>query len=246
VPTTIRVGEPIIVDTRSPREPDRVAVFEDDGATGYLYAAQGSEDDLEILDALHVYTAEHVTDADRDHELQLVWNEEGSAVALVLDNWAHAMVDYARPLAMCIDDFPPPDGFVTSHAWDEDAFHAVFPSLHSEWEWRSFAEFGREAIAADAVWTVVDDAGIPTPEGGGGRRTMPFWSSAARAERVIANLEAFAGMRPRRVPLERFERALTGMESDRLLVGINWSEHRGRGYDVEPRDVRDLLAGARS
>jgi hypothetical protein len=144
VERAIRVGEPVVVDSRSPRLTDKIAVFEDDGDTGYLYAAEDGSDDTEVLDALHLYDAAGVRDADRDHTLQLVWDRAGVAVALVLNGWAHAMIDFERPLAMCIDDFPPPTGFVASHTWDEAAFKASFPSLRSEWEWRSTDQTGRK------------------------------------------------------------------------------------------------------
>jgi hypothetical protein len=137
VERVIRVGEPVVLDSRSPRLTDKIAVFEDDEDTGYLYAAEDRDDDSGVLDALHIYDVHGVRDADRDHTLQLVWDRAGVAVALVLNGWAHAMIDFDRPLAICIDDFPPPTGFVASHAWDETAFKASFPSLRSEWEWRS-------------------------------------------------------------------------------------------------------------
>jgi hypothetical protein len=94
------------------------------------------------------------------------------------------------------------------------------------------------------VWTVEDDDGIPAPSNAEGIRAMPFWSTRSRVEKVIASVPAYAGFRSRELPLEEFRtRWLDGLERDGLLVGINWSGGRATGYDVQPRDVREWLAG---
>ena len=97
--------------------------------------------------------------------------------------------------------------------------------------------------AAEDVWTLEDDEGIPAPENSEGRRAMPFWSSRKRVEKIIATVPAYAGFRPLRVPLSEFEGEwLDELERDDLLVGINWSGERAVGYDVEVSDVRAWLA----
>ncbi len=102
----------------------------------------------------------------------------------------------------------------------------------------------REDVLKDrAVWTLEDDAGIPAPQNNEGRRAMPFWSSRARVEKVIAEVPAYGGFRARELRLEEFvSRWLDGLERDGLLVGVNWSGGSATGYDVEPRDVREWLA----
>jgi hypothetical protein len=105
------------------------------------------------------------------------------------------------------------------------------------------AAWRAEVQAAEAVWTVEDDEGMPAPENAEGRRAMPFWSSRARVEKIIATVPAYAGFRPRRLSLSEFEEEwLDDLERDGLLVGVNWSGRRATGYDVEVGDVREWFA----
>lgn len=93
------------------------------------------------------------------------------------------------------------------------------------------------------VWTIEDDDGIPAPRNSEGRRVMPFWSSRSRIDQIVATVPAYAGFRPRELPLEEFvSRWLDGLDRDGLLVGINWSGPTATGYDVTPSDVRAWLA----
>jgi Protein of unknown function (DUF2750) len=97
--------------------------------------------------------------------------------------------------------------------------------------------------ASGRVWTVEDDDGIPAPINADGRRSMPFWSTRSRVERIIAAVPAYAGFRPCELTVEEFgTRWLEDLERDGLLVGINWSGAAATGYDVEPAEVRDWLA----
>jgi uncharacterized protein DUF2750 len=103
--------------------------------------------------------------------------------------------------------------------------------------------FYTEAVAHSAVWTVRDERGYPAPVGDGGRRAHPFWSSQARAERVIATVTAYAGMTAERIELTTWrDRWLPGLRRDGFLVGLNWSGARATGYDVSPDDALRALA----
>ncbi|MHA7985737.1 DUF2750 domain-containing protein [Rathayibacter sp. CAU 1779] len=63
-----------------------------------------------------------------------------------------------------------------------------------------------------------------------------------RAERVIANVAAYAGFQPVEVLLEDFNRRwLPGLQRDGLLVGVNWSGNRATGCDVTPAEVARAL-----
>ena len=108
------------------------------------------------------------------------------------------------------------------------------------------AAFRREVVEGDEVWVVEDDEGVVAPEAAEGRRSMPFWSSRVRAERVVASVPAFAGCRVRRLSVMEFEsKWLPGLEADGLLVGVNWSGPRATGYDVEPTDIVGWLEAER-
>jgi hypothetical protein len=125
-------------------------VFEDDGETGYVYALDARKDEDSILDALHIYNTASVTEADADCLLEFVWSEDEGAVAVVIDDYAHAFIDFHHSLAMCANEFPPvaAPAFAQSHAWDEEAFKRRFPNLESDWSWRQQQGFTQEQIDA--------------------------------------------------------------------------------------------------
>jgi Protein of unknown function (DUF2750) len=104
--------------------------------------------------------------------------------------------------------------------------------------------FYRDVVSARLVWTLRDDNGYPAPLGDGAR-AMPFWSSLARVERVIANVAAYRSFSPVEIELRAFrDRWLPGLERDGLKAGLNWSGERAVGYDIEPQEVASRLAGA--
>jgi hypothetical protein len=101
------------------------------------------------------------------------------------------------------------------------------------------AAFSREVAERGWVWGIRDEGGIPAPAGPDGIRAMPFWSSQARAERVIATVPAYQGFHAFDIAWNEFvERWLPGMARDGLRVGVNWSGERATGYDVEPEALR--------
>lgn len=92
------------------------------------------------------------------------------------------------------------------------------------------------------VWGIKDEGGIPAPTGDGGKRSMPFWSSLARVQKVIETAEAYAGFDTFELTWEIFrDRWLTGLETDGLLVGVNWGGEKVVGYDVEPSIVKEAI-----
>jgi hypothetical protein len=98
------------------------------------------------------------------------------------------------------------------------------------------ASFFDEIIREGQVWTIRDSEGIPAPYGSDGKRAMPFWSLASRAETVINSVSAYAEFTTVAIPLiEWRSRWIEGLERDGLLVGLNWSGARATGFDVEPR-----------
>lgn len=104
------------------------------------------------------------------------------------------------------------------------------------------AAFYREATRRGAVWGVRDDGGFPAPLNGEGVRAIPFWSLQPRAETVIRSVPAYAGFVAVQIPLTEWRASwLPRMQSDGLLVGINWSGERARGYDVQPEDAEAAL-----
>ena len=104
------------------------------------------------------------------------------------------------------------------------------------------AAFYDEAVRERAVWGVRDAGGFPAPENGSGERSMPLWSLRSRAERIVEQVEAYAGFDVVEIPLDEFRaRWLPGLERDGLRVGLNWSGGSATGYDVPASEVASRL-----
>jgi hypothetical protein len=101
------------------------------------------------------------------------------------------------------------------------------------------ASFYREVAEHQVVWAIKDEGGFPAPFGDEQRRSMPFWSSQARARKVISSVPAYQGFAPVAITWSEFvERWVPGLTKDGLLVGVNWSGERATGYDIEADVVR--------
>jgi hypothetical protein len=124
---TVRVGEAIVVQSDSSIGRYR-AVFEDDGQTGYFYALDMTRPDNPIVDALHVYDVQRVTDRDRPCQLHILWSADGLKTVLFLNSYPHAIYNFEAQRGCCRTGFPPaalPGG--ASHDWDDsemEHFHA--------------------------------------------------------------------------------------------------------------------------
>lgn len=106
--------------------------------------------------------------------------------------------------------------------------------------------FYKEVLKRDEVWAIRDDEGFPAPPSDG-KRVMPFWSAKSRAERIVANVEAYRGFEVVALPLTEWRaRWLPGLGKDGLLVGLNWSGGLATGYDLEPSDVERNLSARQS
>lgn len=106
-----------------------VAVFEDDGDTGYFYALDTQAEGNPIQDALHIYNANNVTDRARPSMAKIGWSQDGLKAVLLINDYPHAVFDFSTRQGRCRTGFPPaaPDGAWSSagHAWD-DAMIALF------------------------------------------------------------------------------------------------------------------------
>lgn len=101
--------------------------------------------------------------------------------------------------------------------------------------------FYREVARHGTVWGIRDGQGYPAPQTPEGR-AMPFWSSLARVERVIASVPAYRGFTPVALMWDDFRDTwLPKLEEDGLRVGVNWTGARATGYDLTPAEVRRLV-----
>ncbi|MFD8613458.1 MULTISPECIES: DUF2750 domain-containing protein [unclassified Streptomyces] len=105
------------------------------------------------------------------------------------------------------------------------------------------AAFFRDVRRSRVVWFVRDGDGMPTHLSADGARSLPFWSTSARAQRA-ANMWGH-GLRAESMPLETWrDRELPDYARDGLKIGINWSGPRLVGWDFTPMEVLNRLAAA--
>ena len=97
-------------------------VFEDDGDTGYFYGLDTREAEQPILDDLHVYNVNAVTDKDEPSLAQIVWSADGLRVALFINRYPHAAFDFVKKRGYCRTGFPPSrSGFsAEGHSWSDE------------------------------------------------------------------------------------------------------------------------------
>ena len=98
---TFRVGQALVVDADSPV--GRYAtVFEDDGESGVFYAVDTDIDDGNpVQDALLVYVAADVTDAELASTLEIGWSDDGLKALLLINDQPHAAFDFAQRQGWC-------------------------------------------------------------------------------------------------------------------------------------------------
>ena len=120
----IRPGEPATFTAASPTAPFAV-MFEDDGATGYLYAVDLDRPDAErILDAVMIYQVDRLPEQVREREtdVEIVWSADGLTAGLRIAGGLQAVVDFAARRAFCRMNFPPVSaawGGGARGAWDD-------------------------------------------------------------------------------------------------------------------------------
>lgn len=120
--TEFHPGQEAYLDSKSAANSFAV-VFEDDGTTGYFYALDTANESQMILDAVHIYNANKVTDKDRSSVVQIIWSESGEQAALLINEYPHAVFDFAAKRGYCRTGFPPPSPNWSSegHEWDDAA-----------------------------------------------------------------------------------------------------------------------------
>jgi hypothetical protein len=130
---TLVVGTPTIIPIDSPNG-RYSAFFEDDGDVGYFYALDLSRSADKILDAVHIYNVANVTDRDRPSQVDIVWSEDGTKCALLINEYPHAAFDFSAKRGYCRTNFPnfkePEDGNwrKADHSWSDEAILWLGPS----------------------------------------------------------------------------------------------------------------------
>ena len=99
------VGTPEVLQSFFEHVPYGV-VFEDDGDTGYFYAT--SKDG--ILDALHIYNVEDVSDKHIPNHVLILWDDACTLAALCINDYIHAVYDFVAQAGYCRNGFPETGG----------------------------------------------------------------------------------------------------------------------------------------
>ena len=102
-------GEDTFVESVS-SENNYAVVFEDDTETGYFYAMELDEQGRQkILDAVHVYEAEDIEADKRPGVIKIIWSTDWLRCGLLINNYCHAVFDFANHGGYCRNQFPPPN-----------------------------------------------------------------------------------------------------------------------------------------
>lgn len=91
-------------------------VFEDNTETGFFYAIEkdSASGEMRVLDALHIYNAEDITDKQK-RALKIIWSKSWQQCALVIDTYCYALFDFEGHGGYNRNEFPPPNEFWTRH-----------------------------------------------------------------------------------------------------------------------------------
>ncbi|MDB5279035.1 MAG: hypothetical protein JWR61_3990 [Ferruginibacter sp.] len=106
------IGQDTFFDSVSPISSFGVT-FEDDLTTGYFYAVD-IKPELQILDALHIYNVADIADKDKPRKIQIAWSDNGLIASLLINNYCHAIFDFAAKAGYCRNGFPESNGVWTA------------------------------------------------------------------------------------------------------------------------------------
>jgi hypothetical protein len=114
----IRIGEEVVLSSNSSTSKYGV-VFEDDRTVGYLYALELRGAQNKIVDAMHIYNVSSVVDRDKPSTIQILWSDDGLKAALLINNYPHAVFDFANHQGCCRTNFPSPGPNCTRPEWND-------------------------------------------------------------------------------------------------------------------------------
>lgn len=100
---TFTVGQDTFIDSTAGN--GNAVVFEDNEETGYFYVVD-INDDLSILDALHIYNVADVIDKDKPSNIKILWTNDFMEAVLSINNYYHAIFDFKAKAGYCRNGFP--------------------------------------------------------------------------------------------------------------------------------------------
>jgi hypothetical protein len=97
-------------------------VFEGDDETGYFYASNALDGEVEIFDALHIYDVRELEG--NEVEIKIGWSTSGYQAVLFLEQQPVAVFDFVGKKGWCVNCFPPEGSNGWSgdgHQWSDEA-----------------------------------------------------------------------------------------------------------------------------
>jgi hypothetical protein len=120
----IHVGKATVIKGPAP-EGQSLAVFEDDGRTGYFYALDTAMEGSPVQDAVHIYNVADISDRHLPSVAEIGWSADNLKVVLLINNYPHAVFDFQTRRGFCRTGFPPTSGnkrwSAGGHFWDDAA-----------------------------------------------------------------------------------------------------------------------------
>jgi hypothetical protein len=117
----IHVGTPVVIKDSSPST-DYAVVFEDDGETGYFYGLDTRIPSDPILDALHIYNVDNISDRDIPSTAKIIWSNDGLKSVLLINAYPHAIFNFETKRGYCRTGFPTSKRWSKEgHEWNEQA-----------------------------------------------------------------------------------------------------------------------------
>ncbi|WP_282689903.1 DUF2750 domain-containing protein [Streptomyces sp. CC216C] len=112
------------------------------------------------------------------------------------------------------------------------------------YETRGSSAFFRETCRSGVVWFVRDEEGSPAPLFEDGTRSLPYWSTRARAQRAA---EIWGhGLRVDSLRLHAWRDVdLPDAARAGYMIGIHWTGPRLVGWSFTPAEALNRLAAAR-
>jgi hypothetical protein len=107
-----------------------VVSFEDDTQTGYFYAVSIDEQ-ITILDALHIYNVTDVMHRDKPCKIEILWTEDGQIASLLINGYCQALFDFSNKEGFCRNNFPENKGTwkqATSRLLTDELIEKLFSS----------------------------------------------------------------------------------------------------------------------
>lgn len=128
-----KIGVPTVIKGPA-REGPFVAVFEDNGESGYFYAMDSSKEQP-FQDGVMIYNLDSAVD--KPYVAQIGWSPDNKKAILLINGYPNAVFDFVLKQGCCRTGYPPmlgPGWSPRGHDWSEDMLqHFADPPEKTIW-----------------------------------------------------------------------------------------------------------------